>query len=93
MLASGSPTVVVSPMEPPLGEDLRSINEAAEQLTSIPVTEERINVAEERINATEARRYHGKHRSTVVWEKFTVGIFQVKKFMFKYFHLLKYFMC
>ena len=53
--------MVMSPMGPPVrGEDLRSINEAAE-LTSIPVTEERIHVAEVRQNVTdhEERKYHG----------------------------------
>ena len=53
--------MVMSPMEPPVrGEDLRSINEAAE-LTSVPVTEERIHVAEVKQNVTdqEERKYHG----------------------------------
>ena len=57
----GPSTMVMSPMGPPVrGEDLRSINEAAE-LTSIPVTEERIHVAEVRQNVTdhEERKYHG----------------------------------
>ena len=56
----GSSTMVMSPVGPPSrGEDLRSINETAE-LTSIPVTEERINVVEERISATAEKKYHGK---------------------------------
>ena len=53
--------MVISPVESPSGgEDLRSINAAAES-TSIPVTEERINAVEERvISATAVRKYHGK---------------------------------
>ena len=55
-----SSAMVMSPVGPPSGgEDLRSINETAE-LTSMAVTEERINVVEERISATAVRKYHGK---------------------------------
>ena len=59
--------MMMTPVGPPLGggEYLRSINETAE-LTSIPVTEERINVAEERISATKVQRYHGKHGSSLL---------------------------
>ena len=32
--------------------------------------------------------YKSSISHTVVWEKFTVGIFHVKNFMLKYFHLL-----
>ena len=61
VFAMGPSTIVMSPMGPPVrGEDLRSINETAE-LTSIPVTEERIHLADVRQNVTdhEERKYHG----------------------------------
>ena len=51
--------MVMSLVGPPSGEDLRSKNETAEP-TSIPVTEERINVVEERISTTAEKKYHGK---------------------------------
>ena len=37
-----------------------------------------------------SRIYDNLAKCTVVWENFTVGIFHVKKFMLKYFHLLGY---
>ena len=54
--------IVVSPVKQPSGDgNLRSINEPAELTSSVPVTEERVNIGEERRNVTtEDRRFHGK---------------------------------